>query len=757
MDWYWDPVNGSDSNSGDSPTVLVAGSDGQTYGTTKFTSASGGLTGTEGRIMRLQSLYRKIVAVVSDTEVTMDDTYASGTNRLFAVGGPTQRVPPISTYGNPGDRVKVPKTERCDAESAGNMTWTLGSADVGIAAGRVMRVDDCDADWVGAANVNVSHATYNRIQGEKSVTMAVQSAFTGGKVAYKTLDGDSGLDFSSFQGLSLVMAVRGSTALQAAHGWRICLCSDTTGDVPVDDLTLIAQSVLYVSSIPVTTWKGGNLSAGIKSVAIYVTSDPGSLSVDIDDIVAVKALGTADHICHSCMLSQHADWISPQPWWGIRCFADEQTVTLNGDFYGGEEGSKPAYRREVVPVPVSVSLSSIPGTVEDPVIFSGGWDFSTDIQDGETIWANQKTSGTADNIFLLYTGAGFGFEHFGFGVGGDTIFEGSNKPIIGFYARDIVVVGVTGASTSLSWLYALIDNSTTEAEGHCSITLERVRVTGTRNAYALYLSCYTNQQISDVVISDFIAYSTRGVSIYRTCRLRGRDIDIQGVTYSKAQGLEINDGCCDMVITGLTLKNNVEYGIKAVNPVRNIQLHDVVADNNALGTISVGPGDFRLFNAVIDDVIDFTNFWYGGRVASIKHGGVADTHLIRDYAGDIVSQTNERHTAADIAWQMSPTNTEGLPLTMKVAEIAVTAGTYYATIWLRRDNTDLCGKFYTPGGQIAGVPDEVSDTIAANANMWEIQILEFTATETGAIEFFVEAKGGTEHSLFVDDFALVSV
>jgi hypothetical protein len=122
MDWYIDPVNGSYANSGDSPTVTLAGADGVGYGTTKFTSAEGGFTGKAGRYIKISSLY-KLVTVVSDTEVTLDGTVPSGSGKSFVIGGPvlSPNILSSSRLSN-GDRFKYPKTADCDAVSAGALT-----------------------------------------------------------------------------------------------------------------------------------------------------------------------------------------------------------------------------------------------------------------------------------------------------------------------------------------------------------------------------------------------------------------------------------------------------------------------------------------------------------------------------------------------------------------------------------------------------------------------------------------------------------
>ena len=149
-DWYVDPINGSASYSGDSWTLDLAGTDGQTYGTTKFTSASGGFTGKLGRYIRIVSTVRKIVAVVSDTEVTLDATYTSGTGRSFFIGGPLNLMSGLSTtYFVAGDRVKCAKTEAPTA--SGTMSFTNQSPSVVMDSGRIAIIDQCESE-IGRAS-----------------------------------------------------------------------------------------------------------------------------------------------------------------------------------------------------------------------------------------------------------------------------------------------------------------------------------------------------------------------------------------------------------------------------------------------------------------------------------------------------------------------------------------------------------------------------------------------------------------------------
>ena len=139
--------------------------------------------------------------------------------------------------------------------------------------------------------------------------------------------------------------------------------------------------------------------------------------------------------------------------------------------------------------------------------------------------------------------------------------------------------------------------------------------------------------------------------------------------------------------------------------------------------------------------------------------GDTDDHRIIGEFGSILTETGaDRHTASGIAWQLAPTSathTALLPLKFSIGKLACKASTAVTVkAWMKRTNTGITGKLVVKGGQLAGVPSDVTDTITAGADTWEQLSVNFTPTEQGVIEISAEVYGGTTYSVFVDDMEI---
>jgi hypothetical protein len=135
--------------------------------------------------------------------------------------------------------------------------------------------------------------------------------------------------------------------------------------------------------------------------------------------------------------------------------------------------------------------------------------------------------------------------------------------------------------------------------------------------------------------------------------------------------------------------------------------------------------------------------------------------------GSIVTDTTTRHTASGVSWKMNVANsgtvyspTEGAPLTLPVAKIAVNASaSVTATVWVYRTNDSIVTKFVCPGGQIAGVASDVVATASGAINTWEQLTITFTPTQQGVVALEIDCYGdatggatGITGDVYVDDF-----
>ena len=754
-DWYCDPINGDSSYTGDSPALTLNGSNARTYGVAdpRMTVDTGGLTGMTGRHVRIAATLRKIVSVTSDTEVVLDSGISAGTNRNFWIGGPVDMPSSLSAgYVLAGDRVKFAKSP--GPYAAGNFTYTLKSTAVTFAAGRVKVVDECEADWAGVANVTISHdtAAANRVAGSASMKAVFASAFTTGKAAYHDFGAGNELDLSAFQGLSCWLRVGNKDI--AAGTLKLCLCSDAAGDVVVDEVELHDGYAVYGQSDYPVAMKtgGGNLGASIRSIALYCDSDPGTAAVLLDNIVAIKALSDADHICHRCLLSQD-DKVGKVPLWGVYSFTDDTTLELTGEFYGGSEGAVATKRWECEVVPKSVRILPSVGTRMEPVLYSGGWDFVGGSQSGITALRAWRTSSSIA-YSMVFVDAEV-LEKFCFCSS-----VGTNS-----YPKDLSFIDCAwvGNGTAESGLYASYSSYTKGAVLERWL-LRRCTFTGIRG-WAVNMNphgitdTYCNAVLS-TCFEDVIAYSCQGISLTSPIHFRARNLNVSNChqgSSSSSYGLYFpGAGIGPVDIYGLVCKDNASYGITFADAFGIARIWDLVTSGNATAAISVGTGiDLTLFNPSCSEEVVLANIGNVARVAQLKRDGDADTHVITTASGTIAADDTIRHTASGVAWRFNPTGDAFPILRLKLATIAVKVGVE-ATLGLyaRRDHEEIIGRLIIPGGQLSGMPNDLISTIAGSPDMWKLLSLVFTPSETGTIDLYVEVWGGTTRSFWIDDLSL---
>lgn len=143
---------------------------------------------------------------------------------------------------------------------------------------------------VGSTNVTASRLTYSSSgntlpQGSYFAQYTIASGFTTGKAAYHTLP--STLDLTGYRQISFFIRQSSGSVTSTASHCSIKLCSDTTGDVPV-----------YTFSIPpiklLSRWQHvlidsfQDMSTPINSVAFYVDTDIGAMTVQINSLIACK-------------------------------------------------------------------------------------------------------------------------------------------------------------------------------------------------------------------------------------------------------------------------------------------------------------------------------------------------------------------------------------------------------------------------------------------------------------------------------------
>jgi hypothetical protein len=326
----------------------------------------------------------------------------------------------------PGDTIRIMKS--LDPGSLGNGTWTKKSATVTLAAAKNVLITDCESAWTAAANVTATTSSTRR-NGSTSASLAIAAGFTTGKAAY--FDLGSNQDYSAYQGITLWFR---ANAAVAASTLSIRLCSDATGDVTVDNLTIPAYVTNMVNAwVPLHLDKGSALGASIRSIALYGDADPGTVTVLLDNISTTKDATGTDCLTLKSLIGKNT---ATETFWGLRAISGT-TLTLDctplmdasqasgwKGYWGTTETVTTYHRRPITvtdPATTTNNWQSVQdsGTVGNYITFSGGWDRTNmSTQDGETWFDHQvcsgrgiSTNGKAWIKFEKLNGCRFGTVH----------------------------------------------------------------------------------------------------------------------------------------------------------------------------------------------------------------------------------------------------------------------------------------------------------------------------------------------------------
>jgi len=289
----------------------------------------------------------------------------------------------------PGDTIKFAKTP--NDVSIGNCTWTNNSTTVSIPTGLYKEVQQASSAWTASANVTTSTSATRKL-GTTSSNFAVASGFTTGKIAYITISGGGTQDFSDFTKLSFYLY---TSTTQVASRLRIRLCSDATGDTVVDEFIIPATTTLTFTPLTLTRSGGGNLGSNIQSISIAADSDPGIVTMRLNNIIATNDLqldafiGKADEVYYPILNII-----------GTNVTLDTGNNTANqGTVYLGSTSVATTFIKKSIYLEVSSINLSEASNSGSRFIYSGGWNTASDTQDGLTIMNSVSITGNLWAVF----------------------------------------------------------------------------------------------------------------------------------------------------------------------------------------------------------------------------------------------------------------------------------------------------------------------------------------------------------------------
>jgi len=693
----------------------------------------------------------------------------------------------------PGDIIRVMSSP--DPTSLGiNATWTNLSPTLTLASALNVLVTNCDTAWTASPNVTTSANTVTYRTSTGSASAAFGGAFTTGLAAYHALGGAQ--DYSSYQGLTFW--IHTNTAI-AASTLSLRLCSDAAGATTVNTIVIPALPVIN-AWVPVYVDTGGALGASIQSIALYADADPGTATVLLDSISTVKAVG-ADNLNLTSLVSKNT---TGEFWWAIRSI-NGTTVTLDNANaaasgstprgYVGTTESVETYKRETIKVTMTAS-SPQPvqdsGTSGNLITFSCGWnrtDMST--QTGQSYFDGQCGTGTGwdsnlqtfvhlDRWFSVRYATGLlcGPADCSHGTTGAVACSSTGISVgtaaTRFAGTHISVIQGTGAGVSLLapgvsctelYVYGVGETSSTGMAAYglgCQIgTLKIKNIGGTCLTWAQFPTNHVT--ITTLECTD----ATTGINqvnpisevFIKTLTLAS----ITGTAFSAAGGREFRIGTMTATTCGTAflMSSAFVHTSMVIGSLTTSGNTTVISAGAFTGVVHIAASSFAEGSP-----LSFTGSGYtSGRFVFQDYNGTEDDHRTYYSSGSsgatVFADSTTRHVESGLSWKFTVQDASfvnvNFPVRFPIARIAVKAATEYrAAIWTQRTHTGAVGTFRCRGGQLAGIPNDVTASSGVAIDTWEQLVLTFTPTADGVIDLDFSMYGPASEDLYIHDFTVSS-
>lgn len=645
------------------------------------------------------------------------------------------------------------------------------------------KIDMCEVAWTLSANVSGGTSSSGRKQGDACANLAIASGFTTGKVAYRTLPAT--LDLSAYQQVSLWIRANNNFA---SGVFTIRLCSDATGDTTVDTLTVPACSTAN-AFFPITMDKGSALGSAIASIALYADTDPGTVTVQLDCIIAVKAPSANDSLGLQSLIGKNT---SDDTFYPIASIEDQvicldsgagwTASSVSAGYYGIEETVE-SYKLEPLKLE-EASLGDLglsftdSGSSGNLITYSGGWnrtDMST--QTGMS-WHDCRNG--VRNVFNWTTRSFLNISKFGI-VRASTVGGGfdTNDCLISDFHSNGNDVGIAGAFRRGTWSGSIFV---------CN-----------NNQFGILFSGQ-NVINTDMVFGDSIKKANSngdrglssawsGITIQGMCRASfgvigqlcgnggnegfGQISFIQGsssrITIEEIQKIDscrygLYPGGNEVVIKKVTFASGVQTALMAIagGTTRIYEASsagtNLIESSNVNFNVSSGATIKARRWTSSDSTVNAMSGNSATKLSVDAWGGTADDHRVFMFGCNVQSEGSVRHTASGIAWRFAITSTaigSVWPAELPVAHVYCEANKQVTVkAWLRRSHTDHNIGICVKKDQLTGIGTTQTSYISAAVDTWQEVTIQFTPTEKGVIEVLAVAYGGVGHFGYIDDLTI---
>jgi hypothetical protein len=629
----------------------------------------------------------------------------------------------------PGDFIKLAKTS--DPVSIGCL-WTSGSKAVVMGSPRTLWIDDCEVGWTAVSGSTTTHVTSTKKHGNASVKIDVSSFSSSSLYAYKQIPAT---DYSAYQEVSLWY--RTATGSIDSGRWNLCLCSDTSGEVIVDQFPLPAHPAPdRWMPIVVAKTGGGNLASSVRSVALYTTNTPPTSShgVMFDNIQATAA----DDLNLTSLVSKNSSSVGGlEGYWAIQSISGS-TILLDRDtncdassgygYYGVTEDVT-TYIRNTYKTPPASSLFSPTifnvnqsGSYLAPVIYTGGWNTGSNIQDGETYYDGQNGLGVGFylNGYSFISASKMSFFRYGVGLYVEGESAGHNIGMSNLSNNSNAGAMILDRTRLSNFEFGNVNsNGSIELTGSCGVTFKEGPM--------------------DNVVTVRRAFSNHDVGV-------------------------LLDSTNNIRFLGTSSIANNPRGLRAIDCGAGVFVEDTTFKNISVDT-SNDSSRITLVNAsmVGSNAVHFEHlakYGYTQKTLSHNHDSTG-TNLVSHGGGLITSMATTRPGGSGLMWQLltSATHRDVFdPLPLYVGQVyCVANATTVVKAWLRKDHaTQVNGRLAARGRQLAGIPNNVTATLANNTGWQELSI-SLTPTESGVVQIEVWAEYVSGHQPVYYDQGLTVV
>lgn len=606
---------------------------------------------------------------------------------------------------------------------------------------------NCGTAFTAAGSSTCSTTTVSK-EGAAAATINKTSPATNTLYGYKTI---TSVDLSTYQNLTFWLM---PSVVVTAGQWKVTLCSDTSGTIIVDTFELPAMpqaNYWYCLTLPRTG--GGNLGSAIQSIGVQSGgTTPATITLRFDNI----CVSTTGGLSLNTLISQNSNAQGgSEPWLPIQSInGDGSVLLIDGGMsagptstpslgYIGTTGTVTTYIRETIQtVTVASGANSQAiqdsGTLGNLIYFEGGYNTSSSVQDGETVF-----DGTS--------GLGYGLN------GNSKSFYKLNY--LSFTRYDTGIKIGNGTGIELGEIGDLNGNNGYGLDGNTSVALTAslIRNICNNGGSSILISLTYNWDIAAIGNLNSTTGSA-GLIINTGYNLLFRSIG--SISGNASGGINVSGGQrCKLYINNL--KYNVGIGINhstAASYDNNI--YNMTMLGNTTSGVQMGSNVLSLHNCVLGDSTPVASVasYQDSRLNCFNYGGTTDDHRIFTDNGSIVTDSTTRHTASDFSWKSSPTTLRKswYPLKLKIAEIACNSGSLVTfKAWVKLDHaTDIASAIVCPGGQVGGV---TSDQIANKAadTSWEELTITFTPTENKVVEIYQYSwYVAGNSSAYVDDITV---